>query len=139
MDTANSLNSRLRRSGLRQEVLVAAAGALLVAITNGGCAVKKIAVNKLGNALANGGTTYASDNDPELIRDAVPFSLKLMESLLEESPKHRGLLLATSKEPVCASLSSMRIGSRRPRTREGPAWGLNASTTPTFLPGPRRS
>lgn len=60
-----------------------------------GCSFKRIAVNKLGDALAAGGTTFASDDDPELIRDAVPFSLKLMESFLAESPKHRGLLLAT--------------------------------------------
>jgi len=28
------------------------------------------------------GTTYASDDDPELIEAALPFSLKLMESVL---------------------------------------------------------
>lgn len=62
-----------------------------------GCSVKKIAVNKLGDALAgSSGTTFSSDNDPELIAAAAPFSLKLMESLLAESPQHRGLLLATS-------------------------------------------
>ena len=70
---------------------------VLFALVNVGCAVKKIAVNKLGNAIAAGGTTYASDDDPELVREAVPFSLKLMESLLEESPRHRGLLLAACK------------------------------------------
>jgi predicted anti-sigma-YlaC factor YlaD len=59
-----------------------------------GCSVKKFAVNQLGNALAGGGSTFGSDDDPELIRDAVPFSLKLMESLLAESPRHEGLLLA---------------------------------------------
>ena len=81
----------------RQRALAAVASALLVVFTNTGCAVKRIAVNKLGNAIASGGNTYASDNDPELVRSAVPFSLKLMESLLEESPKHRGLLLAACK------------------------------------------
>src|SRR5262245_31911097 len=59
-----------------------------------GCSIKQLAVNKLGDALAGGGTTFASDNDPELVRAAVPFSLKLIESLLAESPRHRGLLLA---------------------------------------------
>jgi len=68
-----------------------------VVFTNAGCAAKRIAVNTVGNAIASGGTTYASDDDPELVREAVPFSLKLMESLLEESPKHRGLLLAACK------------------------------------------
>ncbi|MCL4822423.1 MAG: TRAP transporter TatT component family protein [Vicinamibacteria bacterium] len=61
-----------------------------------GCSVKKIAVNSLGNALAQGGGVYAKDDDPELVREATPFGLKLMESLLEESPKHKGLLYATS-------------------------------------------
>src|SRR5207244_5074229 len=54
------------------------------------------AVNRLGDALAAGRTTFASDDDPELVKAAVPFSLKLMESLLEESPKHKGLLFATA-------------------------------------------
>src|SRR5438105_13439799 len=31
------------------------------------CSVKRIAVNKLGNALASGGSTYESDDDPELV------------------------------------------------------------------------
>lgn len=69
---------------------------LLIAIPLLGCSIKKIAVNELGNALAGGGTTFSSDNDPDLVADAIPFSLKLIESLLAESPKHRGLLLAAS-------------------------------------------
>jgi predicted anti-sigma-YlaC factor YlaD len=58
-----------------------------------GCSLKKIAINSVANTLAESGDTFASDEDPELIRDAVPFSLKLVESLLVEVPKHRGLLL----------------------------------------------
>jgi predicted anti-sigma-YlaC factor YlaD len=61
-----------------------------------GCSIKKIAIKKLGDALAESGTTFASDNDPQLVREALPFSLKLIESLLAESPRHRGLLLAAS-------------------------------------------
>jgi predicted anti-sigma-YlaC factor YlaD len=59
-----------------------------------GCSIKKIAINRLGDALSGSGTTFASDDDPELVKAAVPFSLKLIESLLAESPRHRGLLLA---------------------------------------------
>jgi predicted anti-sigma-YlaC factor YlaD len=56
-----------------------------------------MAVNKIGDALASSSASaFASDDDPELVRDAVPFSLKLMESLLAENPKHRGLLLAAA-------------------------------------------
>jgi len=61
-----------------------------------GCSVKKIAIKKLGDALAESGTTFTSDNDPQLVREALPFSLKLIESLLAESPRHRGLLIAAS-------------------------------------------
>lgn len=61
-----------------------------------GCSIKRMAVNKFGDALASGGSTYESDDDPELVASAVPFGLKLMESLLAESPKHPGLLLAAS-------------------------------------------
>jgi predicted anti-sigma-YlaC factor YlaD len=41
-----------------------------------------------------GGGVFASDPDPELIRDAAPFSLKSMEALLQELPEHEGLRLA---------------------------------------------
>lgn len=72
--------------------VVLATCALLAA----GCSINRMAVNRIGDALAESGTTFASDDDPELIGDAVPFSLKLMESLLASNPKHRGLLLATT-------------------------------------------
>jgi predicted anti-sigma-YlaC factor YlaD len=61
-----------------------------------GCSIRRFAVNKVGDALAGGGTAFASDDDPELVKAAAPFSLKLMESLLDESPRHKGLLLATA-------------------------------------------
>jgi predicted anti-sigma-YlaC factor YlaD len=69
--------------------------ALILMVTlSTGCA--HFAANRVGDAMAGSGGTFAADNDPELIRDAVPFALKLEESLLAESPKHRGLLLATA-------------------------------------------
>lgn len=68
-----------------------------LALLAGGCTtLKHTAVNQLGDALANGGTTFAADDDPQLIKDAAPFSLKLMESLLAENPGHRGLQLAAA-------------------------------------------
>ena len=69
---------------------------LSLAIVGSGCSIKRMAVNKLGNALAGSGTTFASDDDPELVKAAVPFSLKLMEALLNEEPRHAGLLLAAA-------------------------------------------
>lgn len=70
--------------------------AISLTLASSGCSIKKIAVKKLGDALAESGTTFASDNDPQLVKDALPFSLKLIESLLAESPRHRGLLFAAS-------------------------------------------
>lgn len=61
-----------------------------------GCSVRSMAVNKIGDALANTGSNFASDQDPELVGDAIPFGLKTMEGLLESAPKHKGLLLATA-------------------------------------------
>jgi predicted anti-sigma-YlaC factor YlaD len=62
------------------------------------CSVKKYTMGKMADALAGSGTstTFAGDDDPELIEAALPFSLKLMEALLVELPDHQGLLLATA-------------------------------------------
>ncbi len=78
-------------------ILLQAPVCALILVTCAGCSVNKIAVQKMGDALASSGSTFSSDDDPELIRSASPFSLKLMESLLEESPRHEGLLLAASR------------------------------------------
>ncbi len=79
--------------GWRRSLSFAAA----LAISAGGCSIKHVAVNKLGDALAGSTSgTFASDDDPELIKAAAPFSLKLVEALLEESPEHRGLLFAAA-------------------------------------------
>jgi predicted anti-sigma-YlaC factor YlaD len=70
--------------------------AVLVLFLGTSCSVKKFAIRKLGDALSEAGSTYASDDDPDLIRGALPFSLKLIESLLAQAPEHRGLLLAAA-------------------------------------------
>src|SRR6266849_1869367 len=73
-----------------------AIAACVAAAMRGGCSIKRMAINRVGNALASGGSTYERDDDPDLVGDALPFGLKLIESLLSESPKHRGLLLAAA-------------------------------------------
>lgn len=59
----------------------------------GGCSIRGLAVNALADSLAASGDVFSSDEDPELVRDALPFALKTMESLLAEKPEHSGLLL----------------------------------------------
>jgi len=67
----------------------------LCAALAAGCSVRTLAVNSLADALAESGSVYASDSDPELVRDALPFALKTHESLLETAGTHQGLLKAT--------------------------------------------
>lgn len=69
---------------------------LAVAVLASGCSVQRFVANKIGDTLASAGTTYSADDDPDLIGAALPFSLKLMESVLASTPEHRGLLAATS-------------------------------------------
>lgn len=76
--------------------LVILASALVWLASSGCTTLKHGAISQLGNALAEGGAGFAADDDPELVRAAAPFSLKLIESLLAETPAHRGLRLAAA-------------------------------------------
>jgi predicted anti-sigma-YlaC factor YlaD len=58
-------------------------------------AIKKAAINNVASTLAEPGDTFTSDNDPELIRSAIPFGLKFYESLLVSVPRNEELLRAT--------------------------------------------
>jgi predicted anti-sigma-YlaC factor YlaD len=71
---------------------------LAALLLSGGCSFKRYAVNAMGDMLASGGgSIYESDDDIVLIGEALPFSLKLTESLLAESPTHRGLLVTAAQ------------------------------------------
>ncbi len=62
-----------------------------------GCSFKKIAVRSLSATLIEGSTNaFATDDDPELVREALPFALKTMEALLQSTPKNEKLLIATA-------------------------------------------
>ena len=69
---------------------------LLAWITGSGCSIRRFVLRKASDALAQSGTAFAGDDDPELVKAAAPFSLKLMESLLAENPRHVGLLTASA-------------------------------------------
>ena len=68
-----------------------------VAVFAAGCSIKRIAANNIANAMTSGADVYATDNDPELVRDALPFGLKTIESLLDVVPQNRNLLLAACR------------------------------------------
>ena len=62
-----------------------------------GCSLKTYAINMVGDALSSGDSVYETDDDLELVGAALPFGLKLTESLLAQSPGHRGLLLTACR------------------------------------------
>ena len=61
---------------------------LLLAMTTAmtGCSVQKFAINKLGDSLANGGTTFASDNDPEFVPRQSCLALSSLKAYLRRVP-----------------------------------------------------
>jgi len=61
------------------------------------CSPRSYVVSRMADAASSGGDVFARDDDPELVRDAVPFALKAMESLLSSSPEHKGLRTALCK------------------------------------------
>jgi len=61
------------------------------------CSPRSYVASRMADAASSGGDVFARDDDPELVRDAVPFALKAMESLLASTPAHKGLLTALCK------------------------------------------
>ncbi len=53
-------------------------------------------VNKIGGSLASGPSVFDSDDDPDLVGDALPFALKTIEALIVQSPQNPDLLLAAA-------------------------------------------
>src|SRR5437899_5093461 len=81
------------RKRLCSQVLLAG---LCLGLAGSGCSIRRYVLNQAADALAGSGASFASDDDPELVKAAAPFSLKLMESLLAENPRHSGLLAAAA-------------------------------------------
>jgi predicted anti-sigma-YlaC factor YlaD len=58
------------------------------------CSVRGLAIDSLAGVLSSGADTFASEEDPELARDAMPFVLKAIEAVLAEDPEQEDMLLA---------------------------------------------
>jgi predicted anti-sigma-YlaC factor YlaD len=61
------------------------------------CSVNKMATKAVANALTGegGAAVFSGDADPELVGDALPFAIKLYETLLSMQGDHQGLILTT--------------------------------------------
>lgn len=81
--------------GRRRGGIGVRAGVLLVLLAlAAGCSLQKILVRRLGRALSTGVSSWGTDDDPEFVGEAVPFALKLIETLVAQSPEDRDLLAA---------------------------------------------
>ncbi len=71
--------------------------AALVLLAAGGCSLQRLAVNAVAGMLSSPGsnTVFTGEDDPELVADALPFAMKLYESLLVQTPENAELLLTT--------------------------------------------
>ena len=76
---------------------------LLVVCLAQGCSARRYLINRVGDALLSGPSVFESEDDLELLRDALPFSLKLMESLVAGSPSNPALSLGTCRAYVLYS------------------------------------
>ena len=79
------------------------------------CSPRSYVVSRMADAASSGGDVFARDDDPELVRDAVPFALKAMESLLASSPEHKGLLTA-----LCKGFTQYAVAFVRQDAEEAP-------------------
>jgi predicted anti-sigma-YlaC factor YlaD len=71
----------------------------LLVLVVAACSPKTYALRQVADAISftGEGSALARDDDPDLVRDAVPFALKTMESLADRLPDHLPLRLAMAR------------------------------------------
>ncbi len=86
---------------------------LLTALT--GCSLDRLATQTVAGLISGGGsdTVMAGDDDPQLVAEALPFTLKLHELLLAELPDDAALLLATGRGFVVYAASFIQRPAER--------------------------
>ena len=71
--------------------------ALLLLGATGGCSPRTFIVQRVANVMSSGGEIVSTDDDPDLVREAAPFALKVEEYVLSQEPANRGLLTSLSR------------------------------------------
>jgi predicted anti-sigma-YlaC factor YlaD len=80
------------------------------------CGCANLISNKLADTLSAPGKSYARDDDPDLVRAAVPVILKTMEQVHESVPKHVALSQALAQ--TCTSFAVAFVGDDADRLAE---------------------
>jgi predicted anti-sigma-YlaC factor YlaD len=83
------------------------------ALALGACSPSRFVAKRVGGALASGNSTWAEDDDPELVAAALPFALKTLESLLAQAPDDPRLLLANCRGFVSYSAGFVEAEAER--------------------------
>ncbi|MGE5202968.1 MAG: TRAP transporter TatT component family protein [Acidobacteriota bacterium] len=109
--------------------------AVALAAACSACSMKRAAVDVVGDAISGGNGVYSSDEDPDLVREAIPFGLKTYESLLAVDPTHRGLLLASANGFVGYAYILEQDADRLEATNVAGARALRARASKLFLRG----
>ena len=90
------MNANTRNTNHYKRKWLAMHGLALCIVLITGCSIKQMAVNSVADALsADSNSVFAVDDDPQLVGEALPFALKSMEAILQATPRHRKLLVAT--------------------------------------------
>jgi predicted anti-sigma-YlaC factor YlaD len=58
------------------------------------CSLRRVAIGGLASSLSGAAETFEREDDPELVREALPFALKAMEAVLLKEPENERLLAA---------------------------------------------
>ena len=104
--------SRIRPRNGGQAGRLGFLGLACLTLVLSGCSIKRMAVKTVANSLTTGTSSFGTDDDPQLIKDALPFGLKTLEGLLAELPTHRPLLSA-----VAAGYTSYAAAFIRPEIK----------------------
>ncbi|MEM1177032.1 MAG: TRAP transporter TatT component family protein [Acidobacteriota bacterium] len=101
---------------LLRQVLAFVIFALAVGL--GGCSVRQAAVRTLSSALVSGdANVFSTDDDPELIGQALPFALKTLEALIDLDPENAELLLTTCSSYTQYTYAYVELEAERLRPK----------------------
>ena len=86
---------------VRRNVLVPAAVLLAFVLAAGGCSIEQWALRQVSGMLTGdggiSGTVFTGEEDPQLVAESLPLTMKLHEALLESDPGNAALWMATGR------------------------------------------
>ncbi len=85
----------------------------ILALACASCSIKSFAIDSFASSLSEGPDVFATEDDPQLVRDALPFALKAVEALLGSAPKNPNLLLTACRGYTQYSYAFVQLDAER--------------------------